>query len=32
MSEVLVLGLPDINNDPVLLSPDIKLKNGVKLY
>ena len=32
ISEVLVLGLPDFNNEPILLSPDIKLENGVKLY
>ena len=31
-SEVLVLGLPDENNEPILLSPKIKLKNGIKLY
>ena len=31
-SEVLVLGLPDLNNEPILLSPDIELKNGIKLY
>ena len=32
ISEVLVLGLPDEQNQPVLLSPDKKLNNGVKLY
>ena len=32
ISEVLVLGLPDSENEPILLSPDIKLKNGIKLY
>ncbi len=32
ISEVLVLGLPDNNNEPVLLSPNIKLENGIKLY
>ena len=32
LSEVLVLGLPDENNEPILLSPDINLNNGVKLY
>lgn len=32
ISEVLVLGLPDKDNEPILLSPEIKLKNGVKLY
>ncbi len=32
ISEVLVLGLPDLLNEPILVSPSIKLKNGVKLY
>ena len=32
ISEVLVLGLPDENHEPILLSPSIKLKNGLKLY
>ena len=32
ISEVLVLGLPNENNEPILLSPDKKLKNGSKLY
>ena len=32
VSEVLVLGLPDKNNEPILLIPEIKLENGVKLY
>ena len=32
ISEVLVLGLPNQKNEPILLSPDIKLNNGVKLY
>ena len=32
LSEVLVLGLPDENNEPILLSPDKNLNNGVKLY
>jgi len=32
VSEVLVLGLPDANNEPVLLSPDIEIKNGKQLY
>tara|TARA_B100001287_G_C22578874_1_gene479972 strand:+ start:290 stop:634 length:345 start_codon:yes stop_codon:yes gene_type:complete len=31
-SEVLVLGLPDDNNEPILLSPSQRLKNGIKLY
>ncbi len=32
ISEVLVLGLPDDNNEPILLSPYKKMKNGIKLY
>ena len=32
ISEVLVLGLPDSNNQPILLSPEKILKNGVKLF
>ena len=32
ISEVLVLALPDENNEPVLLSPPKKLENGIKLY
>jgi tRNA-binding protein len=32
MSEVLVLGLPDDLNDPVLISPDLKISNGKKIY
>ena len=32
LSEVLVLGLPDENNQPILVAPDKKLKNGIKLY
>ena len=31
-SEVLVLGFPDNNNEPILISPDIKLANGGRLY
>ena len=31
-SEVLVLGLPDENNEPILVSPLKMLKNGSKLY
>jgi tRNA-binding protein len=31
-SEVLVLGFPDVNNEPILISPDKKLVNGGKLY
>lgn len=32
ISEVLVLGLPDNENEPILLSPDKKLRNGIRLY
>ena len=32
ISEVLVLGFPDENNEPILISPDEKLVNGGKLY
>ena len=32
ISEVLVLGLPDNENEPILLSPSVKLENGIKLY
>ena len=32
ISEVLVLGFPDDNNEPILISPDKKLVNGVQLY
>ena len=32
ISEVLVLGLPDDDNEPILLSPTSKMKNGIKLY
>jgi tRNA-binding protein len=31
-SDVLVLGFPDDDNEPVLVSPDKKLINGGKLY
>ena len=31
-SEVLVLGFPDNNDEPILISPDKKLVNGGKLY
>ena len=31
-SEVLVLGVPDLENEPVLLSPDKPVKNGGKLF
>lgn len=32
ISEVLVLGFPDDNNEPILISPDKKLVNGGRLY
>ena len=32
ISEVLVVGFPDTNNEPILLEPDKKVKNGGKLY
>ena len=32
LSEVLVLGLPDENNEPIILSPSLWLQNGVRLY
>ena len=32
ISEVLILGFPDKENNPVLISPDFKLSNGVKLF
>jgi len=32
ISEVLVLGFPDNNNEPILISPDKKLANGGRLY
>ncbi len=32
ISEVLVLGLPDEENEPVLLNLSKRLKDGVKLY
>ena len=32
LSEVLVLGFPDNNNEPILFSPDKKLVNGVQIY
>ena len=32
ISEVLVLGFPDNNNEPILISPDAKLANGGRLY
>ena len=32
ISEVLVLGFPDQNNEPVLIIPDKKISDGGKLY
>ena len=32
ISEVLVLGFPDDNKEPILISPDKKLTNGGRLY
>tara|TARA_B100000029_G_scaffold110214_2_gene101979 strand:- start:6746 stop:7084 length:339 start_codon:yes stop_codon:yes gene_type:complete len=32
MSEVLVLGFPDKNNQPILFSPDLIIENGGKLF
>ena len=32
ISEVLVLGLPDKNNEPILLSPTNSMENGIRLY
>ena len=32
ISEVLVVGFPDNNNEPILISPDKKLVNGGRLY
>jgi len=32
ISEVLVLGFPDENHEPILFSPDKILKNGGKLF
>jgi export-related chaperone CsaA len=32
ISEVLVLGFPNNINEPILISPDKKISNGVKLY
>ena len=32
ISEVLVLGFPDDNDEPILISPDKKLVNGGQLY
>ena len=32
ISEVLVIGVPDLENEPVLLSPDIPVNNGGKIF
>ena len=32
LSEVLVLGFSNKNNEPVLISPDLKVKNGKRLF
>jgi tRNA-binding protein len=32
ISEVLVLGLPDEKNEPILISPDLKIENGREVY
>ena len=32
ISEVLVLGFPDLDNEPILIVPDQKIQNGKKLY
>ena len=32
ISEVLVLGFPDDNEEPILFSPDKKVKNGGRLF
>jgi len=32
ISEVLVLGFPDENIEPILIGPDKKVSNGVRLY
>ena len=32
ISEVLVLGFPDNQNEPILVSPDFKIENGGKLF
>ena len=32
ISEVLVLGVPDDNKNAILLSPDKKLKNGIRMF
>ena len=32
ISDVLVLGLPDHLNEPILISPDITILNGKQIY
>ncbi|MBI29199.1 MAG: putative chaperone CsaA [Alphaproteobacteria bacterium MarineAlpha5_Bin11] len=32
MSQVLVLGFPDDDSEPILISPDFKVNNGEKLF
>jgi len=32
ISEFLVLGFPDINNQPILVTPTQKIENGGKLF
>ena len=32
LSEVLVLGFPNSQNEPILVSPDYKIENGGRLY
>ena len=32
LSEVLVLGFPDDDNEPILVSPDIEISNGKRLF
>tara|TARA_B110000438_G_scaffold267953_1_gene283180 strand:- start:2471 stop:2809 length:339 start_codon:yes stop_codon:yes gene_type:complete len=32
VSEVLVLGLPDKNGEPILIYPDLEVKNGAQLF
>ena len=32
MSEILITGFPDDNDDVILIFPDKKVENGVKLY
>ncbi len=32
ISEVLVLGFPDINNEPILIVPEKKVENGGRLF